>query len=468
MTNTIPRSLLLIAGTLAIAVPGGASAQEFFRDYGTSRTSSGFGPVAPSEYSYEDSSPSGLRPLRPGQDLTAVEEAEEDDRYNFAIGPVHFGIAAGIGIEFNDNITFSDDDRISDFVLRPILDLGATWRLSELNTLRFDVGVSYAKYLEHSEYDTDGVLVSPSSELALTFFLGQIEFTVRDRLSYQEDPYDIPTLSDVAVYGRWENQAGIAMDWGINESVNLIVGYDHYNLWTTGDDFRLQDRAIDTLYIRPGVQLTPAVKVGLSASLSYIAFEDDARSDGEALLVGPFVQWQVSEYTNIYLEAGFQEINYDDASNYNDDTIVALGLDRDDAAAVREILQDTDNSSTYYIKLEINNRPAENFSHRLSFSKTTEIGFTSNFFDLYHVEYNADWKCLPNTEIGPIFFYEHYTTSNDFGETANRFGAAFGVRHHLSNSLTLGLDYRFILKESDVAGADYYQNLAFLSLYYKF
>ena len=48
------------------------------------------------------------------------------------------------------------------------------------------------------------------------------------------------------------------------------------------------------------------------------------------------------------------------------------------------------------------------------------------------------------------------------------FGAALGLRYHLTNTITLGLDYRFIRKDSNLPDADYYQNLAFLSILYKF
>ena len=74
---------------IILSTGAGAFAQEFFRDLGTSRSSGGLGPIYPSEYSYEDTSPSGLAPLRPGQDLNEAQVAEEADRYNFAIGPIH-------------------------------------------------------------------------------------------------------------------------------------------------------------------------------------------------------------------------------------------------------------------------------------------------------------------------------------------------------------------------------------------
>src|SRR5438067_743241 len=68
---------------------------------------------------------------------------EEEERYNFAVGPVRVNVAAGVGIEFNDNIMLSDRNKQSDFIFRPSLTLDGYWTLSDLNTLRFSLGVSY-------------------------------------------------------------------------------------------------------------------------------------------------------------------------------------------------------------------------------------------------------------------------------------------------------------------------------------
>ncbi len=460
---------LLIPATLLVSASSALFAQEFFRDYGTSRSSGGLGPVYPSEYTYEDASPSGLAPLRPGQDLNAAQVAEEADRYNFAIGPVQFGLAVGVGLEYNDNITLADDDRIEDFILRPSLDIQAAWRLSDLNTLKLSIGASYAKYFDHSEFDSRSVLLSPNSELAFTFYLGRLKVTLRDRFSYQEDNYNQPTLSNTATpYRRYENQAGLRLDLALNDKVDLAGGYDHYNLWTIGDDFALQDRALDTIFFKPSYQIVPGIKVGVNASYSFITFDSSERGDGHGLLAGPFIEWQMSEYTNLYLEAGYQELQFDKGGDFNNRAIDQLGLSAADSAAVRDILRDDEDTSSYYIKFEIDNKPSDVFDHRLAFSKTAEIGFSSNSYDLYHVEYDANWKIFQHTEIGPVIFYEYYTSSGDLGEKAHRVGAGLGIRYHFSNSLTLGLDYRFIAKDSELEKSDYRQNLAFLSIYYKF
>jgi hypothetical protein len=461
------RSYILL-GAVALLLPQKGSAQDFFRDIGTSRSSGGIGPVVPSDYTYEDGSPSGLRALRPGQELTTVEQEQETERYNFAAGPLRFSIAAGIGVEWNDNISLSDNDRESDFIFRPTLDLDTRWRFSELNTLRFNVQASYAKYVDHSELDSDGVLISPNSELALTFFLSTIKFTVRDRFSYQEDTYDIAPLSNVSKYQRYENQAGIEANWQINQFLELPVGYDHYNLWTKGNDFSEQDRAIDTIYTRPAYQLTPSVKLGLNASYSFIDFDSSDRADGDNLLVGPFVEFQLSELTNFYLEVGYQNLNFDGGGNFNNSALEALRLTSEQEALLGNSFRDDEDDSNFYAKFEIQNKPSEIFRHRLFGSRTSETGFGSNFYELYHIEYDAEWKITEKTDIGPTLFYEYYKTSGGDSEKAHRYGATFGIRHHFTNSITLGLDYRFLLKDSNLENADYYQNLAFLSLYYKF
>lgn len=464
------RRALSLAGLLAVVTPMASPAQDFFREYGSSRSSAGFGPIMPSDYTYTDASPTGLAPLISPQEEASVDE---NDKYNFALGPFRFALAAGFGVEINDNIFLADEDvgRDSDIILRPSLNIDAIYRISELNTLRFSLGASYAKYLDHSEFDTDGVLLSPTSELEFRVEIGDVRVTVRDRFSYQEDPYDIPVISGVTRYKRFENQIGAQFDWDLNANLRLTGGYDHYNLWEL-DDFFGQTRSVDTLFFKPSYLLTPALRLGVNASFSFVNFESAGREDGYSLLAGPFLELEISESTNLYLEAGYQQLSFDGSSNFDSEYIDRI-IDELDTTDVnqefaRDSFSDNDNSTSYYVKLELNNRPSEAFEHRISASKTAEIGFLSNYYDLYHVEYSANWKLLPKTTLSPAVFYEYYETSGSFNEQAHRVGVAVGVRHNLTNTVTVGLDYRFLFKDSDLPSADYYQNLAFLSVYYKF
>jgi len=371
---------------------------------------------------------------------------EQDTHYNLAVGPLRVNLAAGVGLEYNDNINLSDHDRQSDFIFRPSLNIDTVWALTDLNTLRFSLGLSYAKYFEHSEYDSRGLLFSPNSELALTVMAGQVTLTARDRFSYQEDPYAIPTISNTAVFRRYENLIGLQADWDMNAVTHVTAGYNHYNLWVIGNEFSEASHSIDTFFIRPSVKVAPAVTLGLDGSVSYIQYDDSFFDNGTSVLVGPYVDWALTDATRFYAEGGYQDF-LDDGGG----SIGSVG----------------DNNS-YYVKAEFDNRLTDAFNQRLSFSKTIEAGYTSQYYELWHVEYAADWKMTPSLVLDPVLFYEHYESSGGATETGDRFGTDLGLRYILTPSVTLGADYRFVLNDSNVPDSSYYQNLVLLSLFYNF
>lgn len=451
-TNRTPALILALITGVATPLPS-VRAQDYFRQMETQEY------VAPATPQPVNPNVDLGRPNANTDSFTSTDAygavppplPQEEERYNMALGAVRFNLAAGIGVEFNDNISLSPSgSEQEDIIIRPSIIMDATWRLSELNTLRFSLGLSYAKYLNNSQYDTDGVLVSPTSELAMSFYVGNVRITVRDKFSYQEDPYDLPVLNNTATYRRLENDAGLQVDWMINDLVTLTAGYSHYNLWTFDSEFESLERSVDTFYLRPSVQVGPGIRLGVNGSVSLVNFKQDVQNDGTTYFVGPFIEAELTENTKVYLEAGWQQFNFDDNGT----------------------VQDNEDSSSFYVRAEILNRLSEAFSHRLGFTKSTEVGFGSNYYDLYHAEYAANWKITPDLIISPTAFYEYYETSDGdgafIGETASRFGAAIGLRYILTPSLTLGLDYRFLLKDSDLDSASYKQNLVLLSIYYNF
>lgn len=447
-------SPLIAAGALlSVTIP--AFSQEFFREFGTSRSSGGIGRITPSADVFSGNSPDGLSPV------DAVDQSAVEEKYNFRLGLVDFIIAAGIGVEFNDNITLSNSNEVSDIIIRPEVNIEGVLRLSELNTLRFGIGLGYAKYIDHSQFDSDSVIVSPTSAIVWSVKSGNFTFTVKERLSYQEDPFDLVIASNVATYKRWENQAGVEIDWEATEYSRVAVGYDRFDLSAKDDTFTAQDRTIHTVYARPSVDISPRVTVGLNGSISWTDYSENIQADGTTMLVGPYVQVKLSEVTDFYAEVGWQKSDFDGG------TIQTL-IDENTGLATGGTVTDTQDTQQLYFKAQITNRPTQGFRHSLTASRTAESGLGSNFYDLYHFEYSADWLIQENTSITPTAFYEYYETSGFAPEEASRIGLALGIHHMLSNSLTLGLDYRFLMKDSNRRDSDYKQNLGMLSLYYKF
>ncbi len=442
-----------LLGSISLLAAGTGFAQEYFRDFGTSRSSGGIGRLGPGSEVFLGNSPNGIEPL------SDAALAEDDKNYNIRIGSFDLAIAAGVSFEFNDNIGLAEFNRQADVIFRPQLDLEGAIRFSESSRLRLGVGISYAKYFSHSQFDSDSPLISPNSAIIWTAESGPFKFTFRERLSYQEDPFDQPTIN-TANYRRWENQAGIQVDWEANQYTKISVGFDRYDLWTSDPTYEAIDHSINTVFLRPAYQISPAFTVGLNASYSMFDYRQNTHADGHSLLVGPFVRWKVSDFTDVYVEAGFQKSDFDGATTYS---IVDRVTGVTTGTGV-----DTDDASSWYAKVEIVNRPTEFLRQKLSFSKTAELGYLSNFYDLYHVEYSLEWAFREKTTIRPSLFYEYYKTSGPDAEKAHRFGAALGIYHVITDNFTVGLDYRYLVKDSNVPGADYYQNLGMVSLYYKF
>ncbi len=443
-----------IACLLAFAAPM-SRAQEYFRDFGSSKTSSGSFRLTPGAEVFSGNSPEGLSPIAPAADSTA------EDNYNFRLGDFDFTLAAGLGLEFNDNIALANKDRVSDIIIRPELDIEGILRISESNRIRIGVGIGYAKYIKHSEFDSEGLLIAPNSAITWTAKSGAFTFTVRERLSYQDDPFENPVISNSVKYRRWENQAGIQVDWEANEYTRVAVGYDRFDLWASDEVFKSQDRAINTIYLRPSYQVSPTLNVGLNTSASWIKYSQNVQSDGRTYLIGPFAQWKINDLTDLYVEVGYQktDLDSDPLREFVDVKTgrVTVGSAVDDSSA-----------NGLYTKVELSNRPTEGFRHKLTASKTAELGLGSNYYDLYHFEYTADWKITENTSFMPGAFYEYYETSGEASEHASRYGVSLGLHHIFSEHLTLGLDYRFLRKDSNLSDSDYYQNLGMVSLYYKF
>jgi len=102
-----------------------------------------------------------VRPSLAGEE--AAEARQEDVSripYNLLLGPVRFRLGATLGFEYNDNVNYAEVNEQDDFIITPSMTLDAIWPLTQLNTLRFDIGIGYSFYLDHSQYDTDSILIA--------------------------------------------------------------------------------------------------------------------------------------------------------------------------------------------------------------------------------------------------------------------------------------------------------------------
>src|SRR6267378_513898 len=214
--------------------------------------------------------------VRPSLAGEAAAEARRQDiehiPYNLLMGPIRFRVSATLGVEYNDNINLSEVNTQEDVIIRPQVNVNAIWPITQINTLTLDLGLGYAFYLDHSNANTNGVLISPGSQISFDIFINDFRINIHDRPSLQQDPIAEAALSNVVDYGRFENTAGVSVLWDLNKAV-LTLGYDHFTYVSTTSAFDYLDRNAEELSFSAYFALTSTTGAGLETSAVYTYFD---------------------------------------------------------------------------------------------------------------------------------------------------------------------------------------------------
>src|SRR5947208_290170 len=243
-----------------------------------------------------------IRPSLAGQQ--AADAREQDVSripYNLLLGPVRMRVGATVGVEYNDNINYSDDGSAvvlgpfgptvisvqpeDDIIVTPNLTLDMIWPVTQLNTLRLDLGIGYAFYLDHSKNDTDYILVAPKSQIAFDIFVGDFRINIHDRMQLQQDPIQEGALSNVVDYGRFENTGGVSVLWDLNKLL-FQVGYDHYNFVSTTSAFEYLDRNSDIFQGSAAFIVNPTLTIGAEGNAICTRYDQRIVSDNKEYSVG--------------------------------------------------------------------------------------------------------------------------------------------------------------------------------------
>ena len=406
--------------------------------------------------------------IRPSLAGEAAAEARRQsvDRipYNLLVGPIRFRFSATAGVEYNDNVNVADVETQEDFIFRPQVNFNALWPITQLNTLRFDIGVGYGFYLDHSEYNTNSILLSPGSQLSFDIFVADFRINFHDRFSLEQDPIGEPGLSNVADYGRFQNTAGVSVLWDLNKAV-VTFGYDHYTFIATNDDFEYLDRNAEILMATVSVAATSTTGVGLESSYVFNRYEEDLLNDSNTFSIGAFVETQLTSYLKLRLAGGYQTISFT-----GDD--VVLGPFPDGFLPDGEnfiVFEDTSDLDDFYINLLLSHRINAAITQRLSAGHESQLGVNSNYIKLNYVRHTATWNVINRTLLSTEFFYEDAEDSGGFiDEHLQRYGGALSLGYQLTRHVTLGARYQYTQKDSDVAFRDYKQNRVMIDGTYSF
>jgi hypothetical protein len=421
-----------------------------------------------------------IRPSLAGE-ATAEARRQQIDKipYNLQVGPIKFRFSATMGVEYNDNVNLAEDGSAvffnpttgpivittapqEDVILRPQINLNALWPITQLNTLRFDIGIGHSFYLDHSNYDTNSVLISPGSQLAFDIFVGDFRINLHDRFSLQQDPIAEIALSNVADYGRFENYGGVSVLWDLNQAV-VTLGYDHYTFISTNNLFDYLDRNAEIFSGSIGFTPTSTMTVGLEGNVVDTYYDQNILNDSWTYSGGAFLETQITSYLKIRVAGGYQKINFDNTGLVNDPHDV----------------------SDYYANLLISHRINATVSHNLSIGHESQLGVNSNFVRLNYARHTSTWNIFYHTLFSTELFYEDAEDSGGLGvlflpvpgvpnvnpfvaEHIHRYGGALSLGYQLTPHVTLGFRYQYTQKDSDQPLRDYRQNRVSLDGTYSF
>ena len=398
--------------------------------------------------------------------------------YNLQAGPVKFRFSATMGVEYNDNINLAEDGSAvflsptgpivitsapqDDIILLPQFNVNALWPITQLNTFKLDIGVGYAFYLDHSNYNTNAILLSPGSQVAFDIFVGDFRINIHDRFSLQQDPIAEAALSNVVDYGRFENTAGVSVLWDLNQAV-VTLGYDHYTYISTTSDFDYLDRNAEIVSGSIGFTPTSTMTVGVEGSFVDTYYDQNILNDSRTYSVGAFLETQLTSYLKLRVAGGYQKIDFDSGG----------------------LVNDPHDLNDYYANALLSHRVNSVLTQNLSIGHETQLGVNSNYVKLNYVRHTTTWNLFYHTLFSTELFYEDADDSGGSGtlftpipgvpninpfvaEHIHRYGGALTLGYQLTQHVTLGLRYQYTQKDSDQPLRDYSQNRVSLDGTYSF
>jgi hypothetical protein len=369
--------------------------------------------------------------------------------YNIKLGEARMRFAAGLGIEYNDNINVAETGQQDDLVLRPEGTVDVFWPITEQNSLNVSVNIGYTKFLENDQFDT--LLIRPGSLLSFDFYVDNFRINLHDRFSFFQDPTQQGVVSGTngfnAGYGVGENVIGVGVDWDLNKVI-LSVGYDHADSFATSSQFSFIDRSSELFYLRAGVLALPELTVGAEFTGGLIRFKETRLNDSDQFTFGPYVDWLMSQFMRLGLRAGYQTYSFDIVNT--------------------NILSAADTSS-FYASLVLDHEVNRYVRYNLGAGHQVALGVNSDAVNITFARLAARWDIMRNTDISTDLFYEHGEETGSLNpETFNRVGFTLSTGYRLTDKLNGLLRYSITWKDSDVALRSYTQNVISLALGYRF
>lgn len=451
---------------------------------------------------------------------------------NIKLGPVNIGMGLSANIEYNDNITQSGDvplarnvvttglvsgkdaagevadGPVSDFIVGTYLNMDANWQFSQKNRLTVAMTLGFDRYINHPELapnstsgfiDQEGLVfnVLPGSTLAFDFSVGDVMFTVYDRMSVRPSTNSQFQVANEDQFGAFQNDLGLAVNWAINSKLNFSLNFNRSDVYETDDEVTAQtefvtgarqapanayNRTINTLSGSLAWTPTGTYTIGLEGSLSNVDYEETYQNDSTTSTAGVFVIAPITRSTILKASGGWQRMEFDTPAAFKatadkagtdaqiasleaqkaaiaatgtttgltveqvteqmaaiDTQIAALNADlaaktAADNLSFRSNTRDTASSfDDYYYNVVLFNQLNARISHQLSFGHEASLNTNSNYILADYVSYGVGVIAWRGSRISLSSYYE---SSQESGGSSAEDIKQWGIDAMVSHRLT--------------------------------
>lgn len=365
--------------------------------------------------------------------------------YNLRLGPTAWRFNAALGAEGNDNIRNTGAHPQSDLILRPELETGFLWPLTDQNALSLRVGAGYSAYLEHSGLSR--YFIRPGSELSFDIYAGDFTINLHDRFSIIQDAYQDPTIVGSGGYSRLDNAIGTSALWDLNQAV-VRAGFDHVNHTTLSGNIGRPDGQQEVLYSSAGYNVGNLALAGVELGGALIDYQGDTRfaRGGVQWNAGLFADAQVSEYLQVRASGGYTVYAPDPGP---------LSTLAGDYRAV-------------YFDLSVRNRLNQHISQTLSAGRSVAITLYGYSVDSYYARWRVNWRILRQTTLSTTLDYQHGKELEAGRETFDWFGGGLSIGRPVTRHLSADLAYSGHWRNSNLPSRNYLVNTIGLQLRYAF
>jgi hypothetical protein len=366
--------------------------------------------------------------------------------YTFKSGDFRLLVTPSLALDWNDNINLSRDNTESDFILRPLVALNASYPIGTHNLLNLSVDFGYDKYINHNEFSQ--WRLDSGSELSFDVYVKDFWINFHDRFQYSQDAAQEAAVAGTGSYGTFQNTAGLSGTWDL-EDIVLTLGYDHQNVMSLASQFNNMNSASEMVVARAGLRVHPKLTVGVEGTATFMTYDQAVLNDNKQYSAGIYGDWRPGSYFSVQPRFGYTIFESSQTSSS-----VTGG-----------------NLTSWYANLTLAHQATDFLSYSLSAGHEIRPGIQSDAIEDSYIRSSADWKVIKDVTLQPSLFYEHGKEGG--GQQAsllennyNWYGGGLSLSYSPMKKVRISMNYRLTLRSSNVASREYSQDMVGLQITY--